>query len=141
MRELIKLLLVGVDLTAEQRLWVRVAVLVGLIAAVASLHAADRWDVVEDYDLIGIAVALGTAILGLGQAAHRKASQRPASIVPRLTREETGEHLLARPPKLPAVLEELTEEDIDTERPPPVGPLDDDHDTDPQTPSAKRRQS
>jgi Zn-dependent protease len=63
MKALIQLITTGVDLTAEQRLWVRVAALTVLVAACAALYAAGRWDVVEQYDLIGIAVAIVTAAI------------------------------------------------------------------------------
>jgi hypothetical protein len=117
-------------------------VLVVLALAIVGLHQAGAWEVVERYDLIGLAVALAASLAGLGQTIKRHS--KPPPLPDRvLTREETGRHSTIRQPGLPlgpSDFDELSEDAIDTERPPPVGPLDDDdHDTSPQTPGAIRR--
>lgn len=145
MRDLIRVALEGIDLPAKDRARWRAVVLIGLVLVIAGLHQAGAWEVVERYDLVGLSLAIAASLLGLGQTIKRHS--KPPPLPDRvLTREETGQHSTIRQPRMPAddrpvgVPLMLTEDDIDTERPPPVGPLDDDdYDTDPQTPSAIRR--
>lgn len=154
MKDLLRLAIEGIDLDARDRARWRIVVLVGLALAIVGLHQAGAWEVVERYDLIGLAVALAASLAGLGQTIKRHS--KPPPLPDRvLTREETGRHSTIRQPSVPreatgphplqgkldgSAFEELSENDIDTDRPPPVGPLDDDdHDTDPQTPGAIRR--
>jgi hypothetical protein len=153
---LLRLLTEGADLTAAQRMWTRVAALAILVAAILSLYAMGRGDVVDDLDLAGIAIAILASIVGLGQTVHRH-SRRPAPPQRQLSREETGQHRTIRQPPIPDVglplgpsdfprpisviplvdLPGVGEDDTDTERPPPLD-HDDVPDTDPETPRAKR---
>jgi Zn-dependent protease len=121
MKALIQLITTGVDLTAEQRLWVRVAALTVLVAACAALYAAGRWDVVEQYDLVGIAVAIVTALVGLGQTVARQSKRPPAPREP-MQREDTHPRLpIALPreglPVAPEDFDGLDDDDRPTLRP------------------------
>ncbi len=147
MRDLLRIAIEGIDLPAKDRARWRIVVLVGLVLAIVGLHQSGAWEVVERYDLIGLSLAIAASLLGLGQTIkrHSKPPPLPGRV---LTREETGQHKTIRQPDMPrpglplgpSDFDELNEDAIDTERPPPVGPLDDDdHDTSPQTPGAIRR--
>lgn len=137
-------------LTLQTRIWIALAMLVlAIVGAIVLEILAPESDLTSV--LFGWAGATFVGLLDMVQA-HRR-SIRPAEPerqlgreetnprlpIPPVPRESTGKHRLQG--KLDgSAFEELDENDIDTERPPaPVGPLDDDHDTDPQTPRAIKR--